>query len=81
MNSLESLTTFFGWCSVISTGVLFLTSAALLLMRGLIAGLHARMFGMTEADVSRAYFQYLAHFKIAVIVFNLVPYIALRMMA
>ena len=81
MNSLESLTTFFGWCSVISTGVLVLTSAALLLMRGLIAGIHARMFGMTEADVSRAYFQYLAQFKIAVIVFNLVPYIALRMMA
>lgn len=81
MNSLDSLTTFFGWCSVISTGVLFLTSATLLLMHGMIAGLHARMFGMTEADVSRAYFQYLAHFKIAVIMFNLVPYIALRMMA
>jgi hypothetical protein len=81
MNSIETLTTFFGWCSAISVSVLFLSSAALMLMRHAISNLHSRLFGMSEDDLARAYFQYLAQFKIAVIVFNLAPYIALRLMA
>lgn len=81
MTSQEALTTFFGWCSAISVGILFLTSGALLLMRHRIARIHSRMFGMSEEDLARAYFQYLAQFKIAVIVLNVVPYLALRLMA
>jgi Zn-dependent protease len=50
-------------------------------MRGVIAGIHAKMYGLSEADLSRAYFQYLAHYKIAIFVFNLVPYIALVIIA
>lgn len=80
MNSMQTLTTFFGWCSVISVGVLLLTSGSLMLMRGTISKLHSKLFGMSEEDLARAYFQYLAQFKIVVIVFNLVPYIALRIM-
>jgi hypothetical protein len=37
------------------------------------------MFGLGEADLSRAYFQYLAHYKIAILVFNLIPYVAVRL--
>ncbi len=81
MNSLETLRTFLGWCSVINIGVLIITSLALLVMRGTVAKIHSRLFGLSEEDLARAYFQYLAQFKIAVIVFNLVPYIALRVMA
>jgi len=39
------------------------------------------MFGLNEMDVARAYFQYLAQYKIAIFVLNLVPYIALRMLS
>tara|TARA_B100002003_G_scaffold78069_1_gene73067 strand:- start:284 stop:469 length:186 start_codon:yes stop_codon:yes gene_type:complete len=46
-------------------------------MRGLIQGMHTRMFGLSEEDLSRAYFQYVAQYKIAILVFNLVPYLAL----
>ncbi len=81
MTSIQSLTTFFGWCSAISIGILLLSSVALILMRGTVSKIHAALFGMAEPDLPRAYFQYLAQFKIAVIVFNLVPYIALRLMA
>lgn len=80
MNSMQTLTTFFGWCSVISVGVLLFTSGSLMLMRGTISKLHSKLFGMSEEYLARAYFQYLAQFKIVVIVFNLVPYIALRIM-
>lgn len=80
MNSVQTLTTFFGWCSLITVGILFLSSVALLLMRGFLTGLHSKMFGLSQEYLARAYFQYLAQFKIAVIVFNLAPYIALRLM-
>jgi len=40
--------------------------------------IHGKMSGLDETDLSRAYFQYLAQYKIVFFVFNLVPYIALR---
>jgi hypothetical protein len=81
MNSLETLTAFFGWCAVINIGLLTLASIMLAVMRGPISQLHARMFALSEEDLSRAYFQYLAQYKIAVVVLALVPYIALKMVA
>ena len=81
MNSLETLTAFFGWCAVINIALLTFSSIMLAAMRGPISQLHARMFGLSEEDLSRAYFQYLAHFKIAILVLALVPYIALKMVA
>lgn len=81
MNSLETLTTFLGWCAVLNIGMLTFAAIALGLMRAPISQIHAKMSGLSEADLSRAYFQYLAQYKIATIVLNLVPYIALKIMA
>ena len=81
MSSLETLRAFFGWCTVINMGILIFASIVTGPMRGAIFGIHARMFGMSEADLPRAYFQYLAQYKIAIFVFNLVPYIALVIIA
>ena len=41
---------------------------------------HAKMFNVDEASARNAYFLYFAYYKIAIIVFNLVPYVALRIM-
>jgi hypothetical protein len=81
MNSLETLTAFFGWFAVINIGLLTLGMIKLVAMRRPISQIHARMFGVSEEDLSRAYFQYLAQYKTAVIVLALVPYIALKMVA
>jgi len=81
MESLDSFTKFLGWCSVINFGILFFASFAVTLVRDTISSIHGKMFGLSEADLSRAYFQYLAQYKIAIFVFNLVPYIALRITA
>ena len=81
MNSLETVTTFFGWTTVINFALLLMSTIALIASRGSIAKIHGRMFGLETADLSRAYFQYLAQYKIAIIVFSLAPYIALRLMA
>ena len=80
MSSLETLRAFFGWCTIINMGLLMVTSVFVGPMRAMVMGIHGKMFGLSEGDLLRAYFQYVAHYKIAVVVFNLVPYIALVIM-
>lgn len=70
-----------GWCSLINIGLLILTSVLILLLRRSISNIHGKMFGLGTSDVLNAYFQYLAQYKIAIIVFNLAPYLALKLMA
>ena len=79
--SIDQLTEFFGWCSTINIGVLIVTSIAISLLRRPISKIHGRMMGMQESGLPPLYFRYLAYYKIAILVFNLVPYIALKIMA
>jgi hypothetical protein len=81
MNSLSTITEILGWCTVINFGLLALAAIGLMSMRRLIAPLHARMFKISEDDLSRYYFQYLGNYKLLVIVLNLVPYLALKIVA
>ena len=81
MNSIETLTTFLGWTSVINFGMLIIASIFLTLMRSSISTIHSKLSGLSETDLSRAYFQFLAQYKMAIIVLNLVPYLALKIMA
>lgn len=81
MISLELMTAFFGWTTIINVVILLLSTIAVVAARGAISRIHGNMFGLESADLSRAYFQYLAQYKIAVIVFSLTPYIALKLMA
>ena len=81
MNSLAALTTFFGWTTVINFVLLGVSSIMVIALRGSISRIHGRMFGLESVDLSRAYFQYIAQYKIAIIVFSLTPYVALKLMA
>jgi hypothetical protein len=81
MNSFEAITAFFGWTTVINFALLFVSSITVVAARESIARLHGSMFGLESADLSRAYFQYIAQYKIAIIIFSLTPYIALKLMA
>ena len=79
MNLLNAVTAFFGWTTVINFALLAVSTILVVSMRGSIARMHGRMFGLESADLSRAYFQYIAQYKIAIIVFSLTPYIALKL--
>lgn len=81
MITLESIQGILGWCTVINIGLLVFSSLLVVGFRSSMARLHGKMFALNEEDISRAYFQYLAQFKILVIVFNVTPYIALRLLA
>ena len=81
MISIEVLTTFFGWCSVINIGVLVFTTLVLMLMKDAISSIHAKLFGVNQENLPLIYFGYLGYYKVAILVFNLVPYLALKLMA
>jgi len=80
MISVETLREFLGWCTAINIAMLSFATIFAGPLRGAVQGIHAKMFGLSEEDLTRAYFQYVAQYKIATIVFNVVPYIALVMM-
>jgi hypothetical protein len=81
MNTIEAMREFLGWCSVINIGLLILATIKLVLFRGPISSIHAKMFNLDESDLSRAYLQFLAQYKIAILVFCVIPYFALRIMS
>lgn len=80
MNSLEIIREFLGWCSIINSGLLIFSSILIIALRGITARIHGKMFNVDENFLSKAYFQYLGHYKIAIIVLNIVPYFALKFM-
>jgi len=79
--TIEVLTELLGWAVVINIVILLLSTLGVIAMRGAITRIHSKLFGLDEKDLGRAYFQYLAQYKIAIIVLNIAPYIALKVMA
>jgi Family of unknown function (DUF6868) len=75
MTSLDNITRFLGWCTVINI-VLYMFSAAVIVLPS--AQIYVTVFGLAEADVLHINYQFLAQYKIAIFIFNLVPYIALK---
>ncbi len=74
---LETLRTFFGWMTLINL-LLYAWSALLcLLARRWIQRLHGRWFGLSPETVGGFLYGYLGAYKIAFIVLNLVPWLAL----
>lgn len=78
MLTFDTLTELLGWATVINICFLIIASVSVMLMRNTMISIHGKMFGLDSTDLSRAYFQYIAQYKIAIFVFNLVPYIALK---
>ena len=81
MMTTEALTELLGWASAINIAILMFSTLMLIVMRGPITKTHSKLFGLDEKDLGRAYFQYLGQYKIAIIVLNIVPYMALKIMA
>lgn len=77
----ETLTELLGWASVVNIALLFISTIMVIAIRGPISKIHSSLFGFDEKDLGRAYFQYIAQYKIAIIVLKIAPYITLKIMA
>jgi hypothetical protein len=81
MMDMHALTMLLGWCAVINIAVLLVSTIALVAVRGPVSNIHSKLFGVSQSDLAPLYMQYLGNYKIAIIILNIVPYLALKIMA
>ena len=78
--TLEMLTTFFGWTTVIHFAVLIFATVMIYGLKGWAMGIHARLTGMDRTALPPLYFQWLGTYKLLIFVFAFVPWLALTFM-
>lgn len=76
---LETITHFMGWSLLINLGFFLIASFMLMFFRGMPVKMHSKLFGVDEEFLKQSYFNYLANYKLLIIVFNLAPYMVLRL--
>ncbi len=80
MNAMDTvrLTAFFKWCSIINGVLLVLAALGIALGPEFGHVLQSQMFQVAPGTLSAAMYMFLGMFKIFWLVFNIVPYVALR---
>jgi hypothetical protein len=76
----EILIEFLGWSTLINVTLLLVMTLAIMFLHEPVSKIHAELFNLNKEDLGRTYFNYIAIYKILIIVFNLVPYVALKIM-
>lgn len=77
--NLDQLTELFGWMSIISVGVLLLSTVVVMAFRNWMGELHRKLFGVKEEHVTLMAYGYLGLLKALIIILVLVPYLSLLM--
>jgi len=78
---LDTLTALFGWCSVINIAILLFSTLLLTAGQKTVVALHCRITGVAATQLPGYYFHFLANYKMATLIFNLAPYLALRIIS
>ncbi len=81
MFTLESFTTFLGWCAVINIGLLMLVFIMLVFLRDFTMKIHNAFLGVEKERLPVLYMEWLGQYKTMIFFFCIVPYIALKIMA
>lgn len=79
--TIDSLTAFFMWCSVINGALLIFWSLLIILAPDTVYRLQSRWFPISRDSYQLAMYAFLGLFKVVYLVFNLVPFIALKLIA
>jgi len=74
---IQTLTTFFMWCTILNIGLLLLSSLILVFAGDLVYRVHSKWLPMPRETFNVVIYAFLGLFKIFVLVFNAVPYVAL----
>ena len=75
---IQMLTTFFMWSTIINLGLLIVTFLVCICLSDFSYQMNHRFFSISRETFNIGLFSFLALYKIIVIVFNVVPYIALK---
>ncbi|MDH3529161.1 MAG: hypothetical protein OEQ28_06320 [Acidobacteriota bacterium] len=81
MISIETLATFFGWCTVINLAFIVLAFLFFGAFHEFAGGVQSKIFGTTREEAKASFSHVFLQYRIAFVVFNLAPYIALKIMS
>lgn len=81
MNSIDGLATFFGWLTIVNIGIYLLVILGTTVFRSMMLRMNTKLFGITEEEIMRESFRYVAHYKLLITVICFAPYISLKIMA
>lgn len=76
--TLELIRSVLGWCILIHIGVMLTWTLVFVFGRGWLYRLHGPLFPMPEEKFNAIHYAGLAGYKLAVLVFNFVPWIVLH---
>lgn len=79
--TLETLTSVFGWMSVINIAFLLISTLLMLVLKDWATTLHARLFDIDAGAARLEWYRWLGNYKIFALITSIVPYIALRLAA
>ena len=74
----ETIRAVFAWCTVINMGLLLWWFVFIVLAHDWTYRFHCKWFKLTEEKFDSLHYAGMALFKIAIFIFNLVPYLAMR---
>ncbi len=77
----QMLSDFLMWCTILNAGFLILSSLIMMFAGDFAYGMHRRWFPMPRETFNVVIYSFLGLYKIFVIVFNLVPWVALMLAA
>lgn len=77
----NELITFLGCSSVINILILLFTTVMLAIFKGFVINTHSKLMNIPADELPKLYFNYLANYKLAIIMLNIVPYISLKLMS
>jgi len=81
MFTIEQLTEFLGWTSVLVIGYLLIAAVLVVVFKDVIISIHSKLFGIEKSVIELKYFEFLSNFKVVATIFVILPYLALKIMA
>jgi hypothetical protein len=76
--TVEIIRNFLAWCSIINVGVLIYWWLFFTLAHGFVYRIQGKWFKLSVEKFDAIHYTGMAFFKMSIILFNIVPYIALR---
>lgn len=78
--TIDQLRYFFGWCALFNYALLIIWFLLCVLGRGLLMGLCRKFFNISEETYDKGMFYGITFYKLAIILFTLMPYLTLRVL-
>lgn len=78
--TMEQLRYFLGWCALFNYGLLIIWFFICIMGRGFLMGLCRRFFQISEETYDKGMFYGITFYKLATILFTVIPYLTLRVL-